>query len=209
MQEIIKGLKYLLFGCVMSFASEWKTQQHLTLHIKQPEMPWHLSDSVVLEVWKYYLCDLSCGKSISDDCILIDSDTIVQMECDSELPDVVKFRIGVDSIRQERPNFSGDLNPLKNMYWTWQSGYIQLKAEGMILKPNGIWESFQLHLGGFRRHRCDRAIELFVHGENVELIWNEKALSRILQLIPKPKIMSECFEASFMMSQIAQCIQIR
>lgn len=209
MREVTELLKYLLLGVVTLFASEFKTQQHLTLHIKHPEMPWHLSDSVVLEVWKYYLCDLSCSKSISEDCILIDSDTIVQLHCDAELPHIVRLRIGVDSMKQEHPNFSGDLNPLKNMYWTWQSGYIQLKAEGKILKPNGNWENFQLHLGGFRRHRCDRAIDFFIPGDNVELIWNEKALAHILQLNPKPNIMSECIEASWMMTQIANCFQMR
>ncbi len=58
--------------------------------------------------------------------------------------------IGVDSVTQVSGLFMGDLDPLKGMYWTWQSGYISLKVEGELFKPNGDATSFEYHLGGYR-----------------------------------------------------------
>lgn len=69
--------------------------------------------------------------------MLIESDTIIQLTCNNESQHDITFSLGVDSLKQAKPLYSGDLNPLKYMYWTWQSGYIQLKAEGKIHKPNG------------------------------------------------------------------------
>ena len=209
MRAVYKCLTYTFFCFSMSLYSKALCQQLCTLHIHHPSMPWHVSDSVVIEVWKYYLCNLSFGNATSDACILVESDTLLQLTCTDAAQKHLTFSFGVDSLKQTQPNYSGDLNPLKNMYWTWQSGYIQLKAEGKVCRNNGIWEDFQLHLGGFRHHRTDRFIQQFLTDENIELNWHEKRLSQILQLNPRLHIMSECAESSQLMSQIANCIQIQ
>jgi hypothetical protein len=141
--------------------------------------------------------------------MLIESDTIIQLTCYNESQHDITFSLGVDSLKQAKPLYSGDLNPLKNMYWTWQSGYIQLKAEGKIHKPNGSWEAFQLHLGGFRLHPTHRWIQRSTQGKNLELTWDENQLSQILQLNSRPNIMSECSDASLLMTQIAKCLLIQ
>jgi hypothetical protein len=41
--------------------------------------------------------------------------------------------------------YEGDLDPMNNMYWTWQSGYINLKFEGSI--DDGVYREY--HLGGY------------------------------------------------------------
>lgn len=133
---------------------------------------------------------------------------MLQLTCTDASQKLLTFSFGVDSLKQTHPNYSGDLNPLKNMYWTWQSGYIQLKAEGKVCR-NGKWEDFQLHLGGFRQHRTDRNIQQLVTNGNIHLNWDEKRLSQILQLNPRPHIMSECAESSQLLTQIANCIQIQ
>ncbi len=64
--------------------------------------------------------------------------------------DKILFGFGVDSITQVSSIFKADLDPIHGMYWTWQSGYIQLKIEctalGSKLPEN---HAVQLHIGGF------------------------------------------------------------
>lgn len=68
---------------------------------------------------------------------------------------------GVDSLLQVSGVQSGALDPLKGMYWTWQTGYIQFKMEG-ILSKDTLGEGLipiQLHLGGFQgESNCQQRI---------------------------------------------------
>lgn len=59
----------------------------------------------------------------------------------------VSYVLGVDSLKNVSGAQSGDLSPALGMFWTWSSGYIMLKAEG--LSPNSTSGSFAYHLGGF------------------------------------------------------------
>ena len=55
---------------------------------------------------------------------------------------------GVDSLLQRSGVMDGDLDPVHGMYWTWQSGYIQFKLEGLLRDSAGE-RKLELHLGGF------------------------------------------------------------
>lgn len=59
----------------------------------------------------------------------------------------VSYVLGVDSLRNVSGAQTGDLSPALGMFWTWSSGYIMLKAEG--ISPNSSSGSFAYHLGGF------------------------------------------------------------
>ena len=43
----------------------------------------------------------------------------------------------------------GALDPLNNMYWTWNTGFINVKMEGEITKSGEAMERMQYHIGGF------------------------------------------------------------
>ena len=55
---------------------------------------------------------------------------------------------GVDSAIQVGGVGTGALDPLRGMYWTWQTGYVQWKMEGAI-RVDGVESPLELHLGGF------------------------------------------------------------
>ena len=55
--------------------------------------------------------------------------------------------MGVDSARNVSGAQEGALDPANGMFWSWNSGYIMIKAEG--LSPQGTGGSFTYHLGGF------------------------------------------------------------
>ncbi len=60
-------------------------------------------------------------------------------------PDSITFNLGIDSVMNVSGAYEGDLDPMNNMYWTWQSGYINLKFEGSI--DDGVYREY--HLGGY------------------------------------------------------------
>jgi hypothetical protein len=71
---------------------------------------------------------------------------------DHLVADELLFNLGIDSITSVSGAFGDDLDPTKGMYWTWQSGYINLKVEGTIKsKVDGI-KSFVYHLGGYQQN---------------------------------------------------------
>lgn len=63
--------------------------------------------------------------------------------------DVVEFTLGIDSLSHYMDSYEGDLDPIKGMYWSWQSGFIHLKLEGIGKDSIGKPSPFQYHLGGF------------------------------------------------------------
>jgi hypothetical protein len=90
----------------------------------------HYKNAVVHTITPaYYLIDYSKPNNIKIPTLLYDS---------------ISFSIGVDSITNELDLQEGDLDPVNNMYWTWQSGYINFKIEGTF---NG--DNFTYHIGGY------------------------------------------------------------
>lgn len=63
--------------------------------------------------------------------------------------DQIRFNLGIDSITNTVGLLGGDLDPVKGMYGTWQSGYINIKIEGSSLKCKTRKNEFQFHLGGY------------------------------------------------------------
>jgi hypothetical protein len=59
----------------------------------------------------------------------------------------VYFTMGVDSTRNVSGAQAGALATSNGMFWSWNSGYIMLKAEGTSV--NSTSGSFAFHLGGF------------------------------------------------------------
>ena len=59
----------------------------------------------------------------------------------------IEYTLGVDSTKNVSGAQSGDLSPSLGMFWSWNSGYIMVKAEGT--SPQANMGSFSYHLGGF------------------------------------------------------------
>ncbi|MBK8641862.1 MAG: hypothetical protein IPN15_06430 [Saprospiraceae bacterium] len=60
------------------------------------------------------------------------------------------FNLGIDSMTNTAGVFGGDLDPTTGMYWTWQSGYINIKMEGKSPHCTTHNHEFQFHLGGYQ-----------------------------------------------------------
>lgn len=110
--------------------------------------------------FKYYIGNLSLirkngTKYSCDNYFLIDEEKpnskIISLE---NVPDgeytSINFTIGVDSIDNCSGAQSGALDPINGMFWTWNTGYIFLKLEGISdfsSLPNSLYE---YHIGGFK-----------------------------------------------------------
>jgi hypothetical protein len=64
--------------------------------------------------------------------------------------DTIQFMVGVDSFHNTSGAQTGALDPVHGMFWTWNSGYIFAKFEGLGALPSGADISFAHHVGGFR-----------------------------------------------------------
>ena len=67
--------------------------------------------------------------------------------------------LGVDSARNVSGAQSGALDPTLGMFWSWNTGYIMIKAEGT--SPQSSTGSFAYHLGGFSGENAVQAERTF------------------------------------------------
>ncbi len=86
--------------------------------------------------------------------------------------DGIQFMIGIDSATTMKGIEKGDLDPSNEMYWSWQSGYINFKLEGyspFCVKERPKHE-FHYHIGGYHYYentcnevRLNIASSNFIH----------------------------------------------
>lgn len=72
----------------------------------------------------------------------------------------LRFQVGIDSIRNVSGAQTGALDPLKGMFWTWQTGYIHAKFEGASIASPRQDKKFTYHIGGFRQEQNTKRVIL-------------------------------------------------
>ncbi|GAA4388481.1 MbnP family protein [Hymenobacter koreensis] len=106
--------------------------------------------------------------------------------------------VGVDSARNVAGAQTGALDPLNGMFWTWNSGYIFLKAEGYAPQPGSTNLPFALHVGGFQgQDNSIRRVVLPLPGgsvqvrKGIESVLHVQADIRKLFAGPRPVVMTQ------------------
>ena len=61
----------------------------------------------------------------------------------------LNFLLGVDSLHNVSGAQTGALDPLNDMFWTWNSGYVMAKIEGHSPQAKVVNNKFEFHIGGF------------------------------------------------------------
>ncbi|MEO6230776.1 MAG: MbnP family protein [Ferruginibacter sp.] len=59
------------------------------------------------------------------------------------------FTLGVDSARNNSGAQTDALDPLNDMFWTWNSGYVMAKMEGNSPQSTVVGNKIEYHIGGF------------------------------------------------------------
>jgi hypothetical protein len=115
-------------------------------------------DSLTFTTFKYYVSNIKLKNAdgsvweAENSYFLVDVDdpTSLVFEFDN-VPNGtytgMYLTMGVDSARNVSGAQEGALDPANGMFWSWNSGYIMIKAEG--LSPQSTSGSFTYHLGGF------------------------------------------------------------
>jgi hypothetical protein len=91
-----------------------------------------------IEKESYHLVDQSLPGSLT-----------FSFETDENTFSTLQFLIGVDSIRNVSGAQTGALDPLNDMFWTWNSGYVMAKMEGVSPRSNQAGNIIEYHIGGF------------------------------------------------------------
>ena len=118
------------------------------------------NDSVMIEGFKWYISQVALlqnGESVWEE---PKSYHLLEVEKENTLafslpvpPGLVfnqlRFSLGIDSLTNVSGAMGGDLDPSRGMYWTWQSGYINLKLEGRSNLCQNRNHEFGFHLGGY------------------------------------------------------------
>lgn len=103
-------------------------------------------DTVVIDQCKFYLTFVKQNKEKTVILINLSEPASKQFQFNEKINQLF---FGVDSLQNVSPNFEAALDPIFGMYWTWQSGFINLKLEGIILQKGFPAKRFQYHIGGF------------------------------------------------------------
>lgn len=59
------------------------------------------------------------------------------------------FVLGVDSLHNVSGAQTGALDPLNDMFWTWNTGYVMAKMEGKSPQSKLVNNKLEFHIGGF------------------------------------------------------------
>ena len=79
----------------------------------------------------------------------IDSSLQINIALQENSYDSIAFLLGVDSLRNTSGAQKGALDPLNDMFWTWQSGYIMQKLEGTSPQSSIVNNKIEYHIGGY------------------------------------------------------------
>lgn len=117
-------------------------------------------EKMVVERFKYYLSnfiliDQSGEKEIiPNSYFLVDESdsSSKRIELTTKLNKItsIEFMVGVDSIKNYSGIQTGVLDPMKAMFWTWNTGYIFAKLEGSSNTSKSAGHHFTYHIGGFK-----------------------------------------------------------
>ena len=61
----------------------------------------------------------------------------------------LQFLLGVDSLHNVSGAQTDDLDPTKDMFWTWNSGYVMAKMEGNSKFSKLVNNKYEFHIGGY------------------------------------------------------------
>jgi hypothetical protein len=178
-------------------------------------------DTLEIEVLRFYISNINLHYSDGTTFSEPNSDHLIDIENPNSLRipiaktsvksiTKVMFSIGIDSLASVSGAMSGDLDPTKGMYWSWQSGFINMKIEGKSSSCKTRKNAFQFHIGGYMKpNYAIRSIELKPINSNLkinvdvaELFKNSKLSDTNSIMIPGSKAMEIADKAVGMFSII-------
>ncbi|MES2560205.1 MAG: MbnP family protein [Bacteroidota bacterium] len=177
----------------------------------------HQSDSIQIEELKFYVSGIRLWNGTKQvwkedqSFHLVDITQPSSMQVSLAVPanlafNYITFTLGIDSVTNVSGALGGDLDPTKGMYWTWQSGYINMKLEGTSNLCTTRNHTFQYHFGGYQYpYHVWQEVKLQVNKEQpLHVVFDVKKLMEQLDLVKQPEMMSPCRDAVLLSQQMVQ-----
>lgn len=179
---------------LLLLVSDWGFAQTMPFHLAfrptfnaQPLVPGttytHAStaDSIRVDVLRFYISALTFYRNDTvvfrpePSVYLVSIDDTASLTLQLALPDTLRwtrlsFQLGIDSATNVSGALGGALDPTTGMYWTWQSGYINVKLEGRSGHSPARNQQFQYHLGGYQQPFCAVQLVSFAAPLNHQLV---------------------------------------
>lgn len=78
----------------------------------------------------------------------------------------MQFLLGVDSAKNCSGAQTGALDPMNDMFWTWNSGYVMFKLEGASTSSTADLQRIEHHIGGYKgEHSVVTKINMVFSGD--------------------------------------------
>jgi len=114
-------------------------------------------EQYIITKFKYYISNISVGSTLASPVngryYLIDQSNPATLSFSFNAPEgsynAISFLLGVDSARNVSGAQTGALDPLNDMFWTWNTGYIMAKMEGNSPQSPVVNNKVEYHIGGF------------------------------------------------------------
>lgn len=183
--------------------------------------PSNTSDSIQIQALKFYI---SCVELLQSNQSmwkepnsyhLIDIANPLSGIMNFEVPanikyNQIRFNLGIDSLTNVSGAMGGDLDPTKGMYWTWQSGYINLKLEGTSNLCKTMHNEFGFHLGGYMEpYYSLQRIKLDLKDtKSIVILMDIASFFNDIDLSKQNQLMSPGVEALTLSKSMAQLFKI-
>lgn len=168
-QDMSKNILIAVFWLIcFQFFAQSKDSLAVNFKVKFDQFPLELNkqfitvnkDSVTITAFKCYVSNIEIQyadktvfkKKNSYHLLDLENPNSLQIpitKVNGKMISKVIFNIGIDSTTNTSGALDGDLDPTKGMYWAWQSGYINMKLEGISPNCKTRKNQFQFHLGGY------------------------------------------------------------
>ena len=151
------------------------------------ENTWYVSslnDSIQFTKIKFYLTDFQLKSRDSEIQTIENSNFLIDVFKPKTLEmylnaanfnagDELSFNLGVSSDMNTSGALSGALDPSNGMFWSWQSGYINFKIEGVSPSCDTRKNKFQFHIGGYKEpHNTQRRLTFTLDKQTTQLNLN-------------------------------------
>ena len=161
------------------------------------------TDSVKIDVCKFYISDIQIKDSSNQTFNVTQKYNLIDLSIEKnikiKLPSIsninsINIKLGIDSLESYSPNFDGDLDPIHGMYWTWQSGFINFKIEGVYYNSNNNSIPFTFHIGGFS-HPFNALQQITLQKNSNHIFIDLQQFLATIDFKKKQSIMSPCEDA--------------
>lgn len=209
----MQPFKYLCTIICLTFSVAVYTQQNIQVKFmlnygNQPlqlhdKMYQNNADTVWIDVCKFYISNIRLYNknelvyTQQNSFHLLNVNDTNSLNINLTIPtntvfDAIHFNVGIDSATNVAGALGGPLDPLNGMYWTWQSGYINVKVEGRSNVCATRNNAFTFHLGGYQYpYNTLQTIVVRVQQKNtIKIIANLQQFITAIHLANQNQIMS-------------------